>query len=185
MDQRYFVDYADYGGVDRGVGAADGGHGAKPFGGKQYALSDSGVRGIERENCFAAIGAVEIQRLYEQNLSTVVRWIFLSSDDITDDSRDQHSGIPGFRRDVDFFDDAYDRRVSGRFDGKKREAGFFSSAPIDGFTCSGTHRIERDDRFTFIAAVAVNRLHDEQALADECFVFHGGNDFADDAAENH
>jgi hypothetical protein len=33
--------------------------------------------------------------------------------------------------------------------------------------------------------VPVDRLNDEQALADERFVFHRSDNFADDAAENH
>jgi hypothetical protein len=33
--------------------------------------------------------------------------------------------------------------------------------------------------------MTIDRLHDEQALAGERVVFHSGNDFADDAAENH
>jgi len=88
FDQGDFVDYADYSGVDGRVGAADGGHCGEAFGGKQDALANTRVYRVERDDRFSAIGAVEIQRLHEQDFAGVVRRIFLSSHYVTDDACD-------------------------------------------------------------------------------------------------
>jgi hypothetical protein len=137
VNQSDFVDDADYGGVDGRIGAADGGHCGEAFGGEQDAFADSGVNGVECDDGFAAIGAIEIERLDHQKLTADVRGIFLSGDYVADDARDEHLWLTGFRGNVDFVNDADDCGFGGNFDGEKREAGFFAAAPVDRFAGAG------------------------------------------------
>src|SRR4029077_3472976 len=98
---------------------------------------------------------------------------------------DQHSRISGSCGNVDFVDNADNRRLRGNFLRKKREASFFAAAPVDALARTSSHRIERHDGLAFVVSVAIDRLDDEQALAVEAFVFHDHDDFPDDTAKNH
>src|SRR5579862_6065516 len=49
------INDADYGGINRGVGASDGGHSGKAFGGEQDFLPNSGAYGVEGEYGIAAV----------------------------------------------------------------------------------------------------------------------------------
>jgi hypothetical protein len=91
------IDHANDGGVDGGVGASNGCHGGKSIGGEQDALADARVHCVKRENGFAAICAIEIERLNDENLPSFVRRHFLGGDDITDYAADEHAGSVGLK----------------------------------------------------------------------------------------
>ena len=83
---------------------------------------------------------------------------------------------------MDGVDDADDGGFGGDVVGEEGEAGFAAATPVDGFAGTGADRVHGDERFACVAAVTVNRLDEEQAMAFERGVFHGADDVADDAA---
>jgi hypothetical protein len=82
------VNHADYRGVDRRVRAADCGHRRESFRGEQDALADARADGVERQYGFAAIAAIEIERLNDEDLAAFMRRDFLRSNHVTDNARD-------------------------------------------------------------------------------------------------
>src|SRR5215210_9331707 len=48
-----------------------------------------------------------------------------------------------------------------------------------------THRVNGNDIAGRVAAVHVNRTHDEQLLSEQAFVFLGRNDGAEDTRDDH
>ncbi len=80
------IDHADHRRIDGGVGASDGSHRGKAFGGEEYALADARVHSVERKHGIAAVGAVEIERLDDENLPPFMRGRFLGRNNITDDA---------------------------------------------------------------------------------------------------
>jgi hypothetical protein len=82
------IDHADDGGVDGRVGTADGGHGGEAFGGKQNAVADARVHGVEGEDGIAAVGSVEMKRLDDKDLAPFVGRDLLRRDDISDHAAD-------------------------------------------------------------------------------------------------
>ena len=84
------IDHADDGGVDRRIGPTDSGHGGKSFVGDEHALADAGADGVEREDRVAAVGAIEIERLDDENFAALVRSHFLRCHNVADDAADQH-----------------------------------------------------------------------------------------------
>src|SRR5579863_8593457 len=85
------INHADYGGIDGGIGAADGGHCRETLRGKQHSVSDACVHGIEREHRITAICSVKLKQLDEQNLAPFVRRDFLRRDDVPDHAADEHT----------------------------------------------------------------------------------------------
>lgn len=70
------IDHPDDCSVDGRIGPADGSHGGKAFGSEENALTDACVYSIQGEHGFAAIGAVQIQGLNEQDLAPLMRGDF-------------------------------------------------------------------------------------------------------------
>lgn len=85
------IDYADDGGIDGGIRAANSGHGGETFRAKQNAVADSRVDGIEREDWIAAIRAVQLKRLDYEDLAPFVGRNFLCGNHIADDAANQHA----------------------------------------------------------------------------------------------
>jgi len=69
---------------------AHGGHGAEAIGGQQHLIAHTGVHGIERHHGVAPIAPVEVERLHQQELPSLVRRVFLGSHQFANDPRDQH-----------------------------------------------------------------------------------------------
>jgi len=67
--QVHFINHANDGGIDGRIGTPDGSHRRKTFGGEQDAFADSRVHGIQRKHRVAAVGAVQIERLDDENLA--------------------------------------------------------------------------------------------------------------------
>ena len=82
------INHSDDGGIDRRIGTADGGHGGETFRGKQNAVADARVHGVEREDGIAAIRAVELKRLDDEDLARFVRGHFLRGNHIANDTAD-------------------------------------------------------------------------------------------------
>ena len=55
-------------------------------------VADAGVHGVESEDGLAAVGAVEMKRLNDEDLPAVVGGRFLGGDDVADDAADQYGG---------------------------------------------------------------------------------------------
>jgi len=68
---------ADYGHIDRGIRPSDGRHCGKTFGDQKNAIAHAGIHGIKRQYRFAAIAAIQLQRLHNQNLPPHMRRSFL------------------------------------------------------------------------------------------------------------
>ena len=66
------INHADDGGVDGRVGAANGGHGGETFRCEQDTVADSRAHRVEREDGIAAIRAVELKRLDDEDLAPFV-----------------------------------------------------------------------------------------------------------------
>lgn len=87
------VDNADDGGVNGRVGTADGSHGGEAFGDDEDLVADAGVHGVKSEDGLAAVGAVQMQGLDDEDLPAVVGRRFLGGDDVADDAADQHQAV--------------------------------------------------------------------------------------------
>lgn len=85
------INHPDDGGVDGRVGTADGSHGGEAFRCEQHAVADARVHGVEREDGIAAIRAVEMERLDDEDLSPFVGGDFLRGNHIADDAANQHA----------------------------------------------------------------------------------------------
>jgi hypothetical protein len=82
------VDDSNHSCVDGGVRAAHSSHCRKAVGGEQDALADARADGIQCEDGFAAIRAIQLNGLDHENLAAFVRSHFLRSDDVADDDAD-------------------------------------------------------------------------------------------------
>lgn len=82
-------------------------------------------------------------------------------------------------------DDTDNRGLRGQIGGSKGEAGFFAAAPVDGLAGSGADGVQRHDGASFVAALAVQRLNDEELLPDEGGILHRADDVSDDASKMH
>jgi hypothetical protein len=89
-DKIHGINYADHGHINGRVRASHGRHGGKTFGGEEDAVARACVNGVERQYCFTAIAAIEIQRLHEQNLAPYVRGRLLRRDYVTNHPSNQH-----------------------------------------------------------------------------------------------
>jgi len=81
-----FIDHPDHGGIDGRIGAADGSHCGEAFGGEEDAFADARIHGVKRKDWIAAIGAIEVERLDDENFAPFVRGGLLRRDNIPDDS---------------------------------------------------------------------------------------------------
>src|SRR5437016_9155277 len=84
VDQIHGINDADNGHINRRVGPADGGHGGEAFGDDQNAVADARVHSVEREDHLAAVGAVEVERLDDENLAPLMRGRFLRRHNVAD-----------------------------------------------------------------------------------------------------
>jgi hypothetical protein len=82
------VDDADDGGVDGGAGPADRSHRAPTFRGEEHAVAHAGLHGVEGEDSVAAVGAVKIERLHDEDFLPLVGGRFLGGDNVADDASD-------------------------------------------------------------------------------------------------
>jgi hypothetical protein len=89
--QIYEINHSNDGGVDRRIWTADGSHCGKTFGSEQDAVANACAHRVKRENRIAAIRAVELKRLDNEDLSPFVRRHFLRGDYIADDAANQHA----------------------------------------------------------------------------------------------
>jgi hypothetical protein len=80
------IDHANHGSVDGRIGAANGGHCGEAFGGEEDAFADARIHGVKRKDWIAAIGAIEVERLHDENFAPFVRGRLLCRDNITDDA---------------------------------------------------------------------------------------------------
>ena len=85
------INHSDDGGVDGRVGTADSGHGGKTFHGEQDAVADARAHRVEREDRIAAIGAVEVKRLDDEDLAPVVGRDLLGRDNVSDYAANEHT----------------------------------------------------------------------------------------------
>jgi len=69
---------------------AHGGHGAESLGGQQDPVSDSGVHRVERHHGVAAIRAVQIQWLHQQQLAAFMAGVLLSGHQLAHHAGNQH-----------------------------------------------------------------------------------------------
>ena len=88
---------------------ADAGHGAESFGDQQHAVALARVHGIHGNYGVAAIGAIQIERLNQEQLATLVTGMLLGRDHFTDNARDEHGS------EVDRIDDPHDGAVGRDF----------------------------------------------------------------------
>jgi len=75
------------------------GHRAEALGGNQHLVAHARIHGVERHHRVAAVGAVQVQRLYEEDLRPRVTRVFVGRHQLADDARNQH-GLNFRRRDV-------------------------------------------------------------------------------------
>jgi len=85
------VNDADYSGVDGRVRPPHGGHGGKAFGGEQNALPKACTHRVQREDRFAAVRPVKIERLDNENFAPNVRLDLLRRDYVSDHAPNDHA----------------------------------------------------------------------------------------------
>src|SRR5262249_14078780 len=105
--------------------------------------------------------------------------MLLSRDQFTHHARYQHGS------DVDRIDDSDNRSVRGDFVREKREARFPAPAPVDHLAAPRARAIRAALPLTGGFEPHCQRLDDQQALAAQVIIFHGGHNAAHDAAEVH
>jgi hypothetical protein len=95
---------------------------------------------------FAAIRAIQVQRLNQQDLATLVAGVLLSGRQVPHHAPDQHARTSGAQ--MDGIDDADDRGIGGRFLGEERKAGFLAADPVDDFARARPGAIRADQLFS-------------------------------------
>jgi hypothetical protein len=81
-------------------------------------------------------------------------------------NRFSQAGSSPLGGDIHGIDDAYYRGFGGQIGGKERETSFLAVAPVDGLPGAGADGVQRDDRAALVAALAVERLNDQELLPE-------------------
>ena len=87
------IDNADNGRIDWSLDVADRSHRRKTFLYGQDAIADSGIDGIQRHDHIAHGLAVEIERLNQQDLLSLMGLLLPCRNDMTDDPGNDHDGL--------------------------------------------------------------------------------------------
>src|SRR5262245_40777124 len=88
-------------------------------------------------------------------------------------------------RNVDVIDDADDAGVGRNFLRMERKAGFLPTHEKDRLTCTGTDRVDRNQRSTGRLQIGTERLQHHQPDAAQIAVLDRRDDIADDLRQLH